>query len=179
MKRKKILFFHFDLGNGGAERVLVNLANSLDSNRYEIEIRTIFDNGPNRELICDNIKYSSVFHCKQFRGISPLLQLLSPKFLHRLFVKEKYDVEIAFREGCPSRIISGGSSEIKKYSWIHTTLKSEDIATRGYRSLKEFRECSKRFRKIAAVSRNVCESVKTWIPDYPNLDVVYNVIDQS
>ena len=55
MKRKKILFFHFDLGNGGAERVLVNLANSLDPEKYDVEIRTLFNTGPNRTLICDAV----------------------------------------------------------------------------------------------------------------------------
>lgn len=179
MKRKKILFFHFDLGNGGAERVLVNLANSLDPEKYDVEIRTLFNTGPNRTLIGDAVRYTYVFNCRQFRGISPLLQVFPPSLLHKLFIRGKYDVEIAFREGCPSRIVSGGSAATDKFSWIHTTLKSEKIAARGYRSMKEFRACCSKFKKIAAVSGSVCESVKKWLPDFSNLGIVYNVINPS
>ena len=177
MKKIKVLFFHFDLGNGGAERVLVNLANGLDPTKYDIEIRTLFDNGPNRCLINDNIKYTSVFNVKPLRGISSALKLLSPSLLHKLFIPDEYDVEIAFREGCPSRIISGGNPKVAKFSWIHTTLQNEKIASRGYRSLKEFRRCCKNFKKIATVSQSVCETVNKWLPGYNNIDVVYNVIE--
>lgn len=179
MKRKKILFFHFDLGNGGAERVLVNLANSLDPEKYDVEIRTIFDNGPNRQMINGNVKYTSVFHRKPFRGGSVLLQLLSPRLLHKLFIKGNYDAEIAFREGCPSRIISGAPDDVRKFSWIHTTLKTEAIAARGYRSLKEFRKCNNRFNKIATVSDSVGQWVKRWLPENENIATVYNVIDSD
>lgn len=178
-KKVKILFFHFDLGNGGAERVLVNLANSLDSKKYDVEIRTLFDNGPNRDIISDKVKYSSVFNFKPIRGVSSLLKLISPSILHKLFIPGKYDVEIAFREGCPSRIISGGDRRIAKYSWIHTTLNTEQMASRGYRNLREFRKCSATFKKIAAVSQSVCEGVKKWIPEFLNVEVVYNVIEPS
>lgn len=44
MPRKiKLLFFHFDLGNGGAEKVLVNLINNLPKDRYDITLKTILE----------------------------------------------------------------------------------------------------------------------------------------
>lgn len=178
-KKIKILFFHFDLGNGGAEKVLVNLANSLDHEKYDVEIRTLFDDGPNKDLISDKVRYSSVFKFKGFRGCTQLLKLLSPRILHKLFIRDKYNVEIAFREGCPSRIVSGGEADTPKFSWVHTTLQDEKIASRGYRSIREFRECNSKFKKIAAVSGSVCDSVKRVLPDYSNFGVVYNVIDPS
>ena len=178
MKKINILFFHFDLGNGGAERVLVNLANALDPQKYNIEIRTIFNSGPNRKRMNPNIKYSSVFNRKAFRGISVLMKLLSPKLLHRLFIKDDYDIEIAFREGGPSRIISGCTNQkTKKFSWIHTTLSDCNIAARGYKNLNEFVECCKRFDGIASVSDVVKKSVERWLPEEIKVTTVYNVIE--
>ena len=46
-KKKKILFFHFDLQGGGAEKVLVNLLNHLNPEKYDITLQTIFGAGPN------------------------------------------------------------------------------------------------------------------------------------
>ena len=36
--RTKILFCHFDLGNGGAEKVLINLLRGLDYSKYDITL---------------------------------------------------------------------------------------------------------------------------------------------
>ena len=44
-KKKKILFFHFDLGGGGAEKVLVNLVNNLNPDKYDITLYTVFNYG--------------------------------------------------------------------------------------------------------------------------------------
>ena len=40
---KKILFLIPSLGHGGAERVLVNLANNLDTEKFEVTVQTLFD----------------------------------------------------------------------------------------------------------------------------------------
>lgn len=42
---KKVLFFIPNLMHGGAEKVLVNLVNNLDRNKYDIIVQTIFDEG--------------------------------------------------------------------------------------------------------------------------------------
>lgn len=178
MKKTKILFFHFDLGNGGAEKVLVNLANGLDKQKYNVEIRTIFNYGPNRYRLAQNVKYTSVFNRKAFRGISVLLKIFSPKILHKLFIKDRYDIEIAFREGGPGRVISGcQDAQTKKYAWIHTTLRNRKIASRGYRNLHEFVKCCMKFDGIAAVSNVVKQSVEQWLPESMNVTTIYNVVE--
>lgn len=47
----KILFFIPTLMHGGAERVLINLVNNLDQNKYEITVQTLFDTGVHLSLI--------------------------------------------------------------------------------------------------------------------------------
>ena len=51
---KKILFFIHDLGPGGAEKVLVNLVNNMDSAKFDITVMTLFDAGINKKYL--NIK---------------------------------------------------------------------------------------------------------------------------
>ena len=38
----RVLFLINSLGGGGAERVLVNLVNNMDLDKFQIEIQTIF-----------------------------------------------------------------------------------------------------------------------------------------
>ena len=44
---KRILFLIHDLGQGGAEKVLVNLVNHMDANQFDITVMSLFDVGIN------------------------------------------------------------------------------------------------------------------------------------
>ena len=68
MSKIKILFIHFDLGNGGAENVLVNLLNNLDPQKYDITLRTIFSGGVNMKRLHSNIKFEPLFPIKATVG---------------------------------------------------------------------------------------------------------------
>ena len=47
---KKILFLIHDLGQGGAEKVLVNLVNHLDKKKFDVTVMSIFDIGENKQF---------------------------------------------------------------------------------------------------------------------------------
>ena len=57
--KRKVLFLIHDLGPGGAEKVLVNLVNGLDKSKFDVSLRTLFDWGPNREMLASDVAYSS------------------------------------------------------------------------------------------------------------------------
>ena len=48
---KKILFIIHDLGHGGAEKVLVNLVNHMDRNKFDITVMSLFDVGVNKQFL--------------------------------------------------------------------------------------------------------------------------------
>ena len=52
----KILFLINTLGGGGAERVLVNLVNSMDKTKFDITIETMFADGINKEFLTSDIR---------------------------------------------------------------------------------------------------------------------------
>ncbi|MCQ2272822.1 MAG: glycosyltransferase [Bacteroidales bacterium] len=177
--KKKILFFHFDLGNGGAERVLVNLANALDKDKYDITVKTLFNYGVNKNLLNSNIRRQWVFDFAPISGINKLLTLFPPKLLHRWFIKDKYDYEIAYLEGSAARIVSGCKNPSAKiFAWIHVEITNLKKYFSSFRSLKEASICYRRFDKIACVSENTKTSFieRTGWHDM-NVQVVHNVID--
>lgn len=170
----KVLFLIHDLGQGGAEKVLVNLVNNLDRTKFDITLISLFGGGINEQFLNKDIKYRSIFS-KNIPGNSKIMKLFSPEQLHKQFIKDVYDIEVSYLEGPAARIVSGCKNPATKLiSWIHVEQHTEEIAAKSFRSFKESVKCYCRFDKIVCVS----ESVKTdFLKIYPMLngaDVLYN-----
>lgn len=171
---KKVLFLIHDLGEGGAEKVLVNLVNNMDISKFDITVMSLFDVGVNKQFLGSQIKYKYFFK-KMFRGNSHLLKLLSPMKLHKLIIKDIYDIEIAYLEGPCARIISGCPiKETKLISWIHIQQKSEKGVARSFRSVLEAKKCYNRFNKIVCVSNSVKKSFEKVFDIQVPMEVYYN-----
>ena len=91
---KKILFLIPNLKHGGAEKVLVNLVNNLDPQKFDITVQTIFDVGVHKGALRPHIKYRSVFKI-EFRGNNRFFQLFPSEFLWRHMIKEHYDIAVS------------------------------------------------------------------------------------
>ncbi|MBQ0102179.1 MAG: glycosyltransferase, partial [Firmicutes bacterium] len=171
----RILFLIHDLGGGGAERVLANLVNNLDPEKYDVTLISLFGGVVNEKLICGRVKYKSVFR-KTFPGNSYVMRLFSPKTLHKLFIKEKYDIEVSFLEGPSARIISGcPDKDVKLVSWFHTCFPDEKKLAEGFNGIKEAEKCFHRFDRLICVSETVKSAVKSIIPSLDTLSVIYNI----
>lgn len=175
MAKIKILFFMFDLGGGGAERVLVNLVNNLDPEKYDIHIRTIFGKGVNEKFLKPNIHFSSFFNRKPFGGFVRLLKLFSPKLLHKIFIKNHYDIEIAFMQHAPTRIISGANANISKFAWVHIVSDETKHLLRSYNSEQEFNKIYNKYDKIAFVSTEAKQTFEKYYRINALKQVVINV----
>lgn len=172
--KKKILFLIHDLGHGGAEKVLVNLVNNMDRSKFDISVTALFGGGVNEQFLKPDIHYRSFFS-REFRGNSHIMKLLSPSQLHKLFIKETYDVEIAYLEGPSARIISGcRAKETKLVSWIHCTMRQESDISIGFRNYREACSCYQRMDTICPVSNGVQSSFLALCPDVQNTKVLYN-----
>lgn len=115
-----ILFLINTLGSGGAEKVLVNLVNQMDSSRFRITVETMFDDGVNVPLLNHDIRYiSKKAPCPH--GIAYLYRFLSSDWLYRYFVgNEKYDILVAYMHGAPVKVIAGcPDPHVKKIAWLH------------------------------------------------------------
>lgn len=172
--KKRILFLIHDLGPGGAEKVLVNLVNNMDRSKFDITVLSLFAGGVNEQFLRSDIHYRTIFS-HMFRGNSHIMKLLSPQQLHKLFIKEKYDIEVAYLEGPSARIISGCPDEnTKLVSWVHIQQKSRKAAARSFQSVRETVFCYDRFDRIVGVSEEVKQTFLAALPVCSPMQVLYN-----
>lgn len=124
---KRLLFGITSLTIGGAERVLVDLANKL-SNKYDITIFTIYSNGELEKQLSKNVKLKTLYNMqysdlsKAQRKIIPLKILLNKKSIYKKYIKGNYNIEIAFLEGPITRLFSVKNKKTRKIAWIHNDI---------------------------------------------------------
>lgn len=171
---KKVLFLIHDLGQGGAERVLVNLVNRLDREKFDISVTALFGGGVNEPLLAPDIRYQAVFS-RTVRGNSHLMKLFSPSQLHRLCVREHYDIEVSYLEGPSARVVSGCTDDATKLvSWIHIEQKARSRAAASFRSDREALRCYRCFDRTVCVSDAVRQDFLRLFPLEHPVDVLYN-----
>ena len=184
---KKILFGITSLTLGGAERVLVDLANKL-CEKYEITIFTIYANGELEKQLSKKVKLKTLFN-KQYselsnleRKIIPLKVLLNKKKIYEKYIKEEYDVEISFLEGPITRLFSLKNEKTKKIAWIHNDISlvfGNGLKAKIKRLIDE--KIYSKYETLVFVSE---ENLKNFNETYKMLsnvkkEVIYNYIDKD
>lgn len=187
---KKIIFGITSLGLGGAERVLVDIANNL-KDIYDITIFTIYAGGAFEKELDKKIKLISIYNnsyesmSKLNKKLIPLKILTCKKQIYNKYIKDKYDIEIAFLEGAITRIFASKSNS-KKIVWIHNDIKQ--VFGNDYKSkIKNNidKDIYSKYDKIVFVSNDNKEAFnKLYIKENnKNLlekeEVCYNYIDRN
>lgn len=171
---KKILFFIPNLSVGGAEKVLVNLVNNLDRNKFDITVLTLFGGGVNERFLKPHIKCKCCFK-KTFRGNSQIFKLFSPKVLYKRFIKEHYDIIVSYLEGTTARIVSGCCDKnTKLVSWIHIQQETKKRLAYSFRSFDEAKKCYERYDNTICVSEYVKNDFSSILNFEGNIEVLYN-----
>ncbi len=175
----RILFLIHDLGQGGAEKVLVNLVNNMDRSKFDISVTVLFGGGVNEQFLKPDIHFHAVFP-KEVPGNSQLMKLLTPRQLHRLCVKERYDIEVSYLEGPSARVISGCTDpETKLVSWIHVEQHAMGKLAGSFRSEKEARACYNRFDQTVCVSQYVHDDFCQLLDFQKPCRVLYNTVESD
>lgn len=157
MKKIKIIFLIHDLMHGGAEKVLLNLVNNMDYEKFDITVQTLFDVGVNKQFVSDKVHYKTVFK-KMFRGNTQYFKLYSPETLYQKYIKEDYDILVAYLEGSCTRIIGGcPDKKVIKIAWRHFA-ENEKEFLKAYRSMKEAKDIYQRFDQVVGVSQTVIDT---------------------
>lgn len=174
----KVLFLIHDLGPGGAEKVLVNLVNNMDREKFDITVMALFGGGVNEQFLKPHIRYVSCFK-HMLRGNSHLMKLMTPKHLHKWLIKDKYDIEVSYLEGPSARIISGcPHTNTKLLTWIHCLPDRKNVAI-GFRSYQEAQKLYSRFEKVVCVSQTARNKYQEVFPEANNVTVLYNTNDTT
>ena len=175
----KILFLIHDLGHGGAEKVLVNLVNNMDRTKFDISVTALFGGGVNEQFLKPDIHFRAVFP-RMIPGNSHWMKLMTPKQLHRLCVKEHYDIEVSYLEGPSARVISGCCDpDTKTACWIHIEQRSPQHTSGSFRTYSEALACYNTFDKILTVSQRVKDTFLQMMPACVPVDVMYNTNESA
>lgn len=182
---KKLLFGITSLTIGGAERVLVDLANEL-CEKYEITIFTIYPNGEFEKSLSPKIKLKSLYN-KQYKELNKIQKVLIPlrvwlqqKNIYKKQIKDDYDVEIAFLEGAITRLFSVKNNETVKIAWIHNDIsKVFGNSLKSKIKLNVDKKIYSKYDKLVFVSN---DNVKKFEEVYKNdvsKEAIYNYINSE
>lgn len=182
---KKIVFGITNLGFGGAERVLVDICNKLKA-KYEITIFTLYPNGEFESQLDSHIQIISLYDKEYFKmnKLSKMkisMQMInanSRKKIYNKYLKDNYDIEIAFLEG-PITWIFGEKGKSRKIAWIHNDIKS--VFGHGQKASLKQRINAKSYNKyddLVFVSQDNLNKFNAFFPNNKvNKQVIYNYID--
>lgn len=176
---KKILFLIHDLGQGGAEKVLVNLVNNMDPSQFDITVMALFGGGVNEQFLSDRIRLIRC-HKKLFPGNSYLMKLFTPRQLYRHYIKDHYDIIVSYLEGPSARIVSGcDDPSTKLISWIHVEQHTIKKLAASFRSDREAMKCYNRFHQTVCVSRFVREDFCRILNFDNPCTILYNTVESE
>ena len=173
----KILFYIDTLEAGGAEKVLRTLVNNMDQSKFAITVMTAFPENADKYLT-PGIAYRSLY-----RHNNKLTQLLlrveaELGLTYRLRIHGDYDVEVAYLECAPTKIIAGSTNQkALKLAWVHCDLekKTADSAAFAAKTKPWYRK----FHKVVFVSQNVRDSFERMYGTEFDTLVLHNVNDEA
>lgn len=198
----KVLFLIHTLGGGGAERVLTDLVNNLSPEVFDITVMTVVDTGIYREKLSNSVMYKSIFRVpRAWKGLSndesgtlnaeagvlskfvarvyALSWSIAPaKLVRKLFIREKFDVEVAFLEGIPAKVISAAPEDtVGKLSWVHTDFSTNHRSKQFFVSNRQELSCYRRFDKVIFLSRTAKDAFQNVVGSIRQPIVLSNYVD--
>lgn len=184
--KKKLLFLIHALNAAGAQRVLLELVNNIDFERFDVTVQTIYDHGELIEQLDPRIRYRSIIRTK-----NPLLKRLygallrrvvTPKSIYRRYVEDGYDYAVAYLEGECTRIISGCTNpKTKTVAWVHADFEKLFVCDKVYKNTAEHKKTYQTFDKIVCVSQGGKRGFQSRFGAEwgDKLTVKYNMIDSE
>ena len=188
MKKKKVLFLIESFIVGGAEKVLIDIVNNLNQEKYDITICSVFKHSVYKgydksfdKPFKTHIKYRYLIdnRIKIFYILFNYLLNKIPNVLYQLYIGNRYDTVVAFYEGLPTYWISRAKLKgCKRIAWLHT---STELSQQGknQKALNKQQNYYAQFNQIIAVSQGVADSFTQLFPTLSNINVIYNPINTT
>lgn len=182
--KKRIVFGITSLDYGGIEISLVDLVNKL-VNYYDITVLTLYSGGDLIPKINRKVKIESIYKHKYLtstndqRRKTSLKLMLAGRTIYNAFLKNKYDVEIAFMEGPMTMFMSIPNEKVKKIAWVHTNISKNQTGIKKHLKKGQNNKVYSNYDKIIFSGNIVQETFNKYyyvnVPQY----VIPNYIDIS
>lgn len=180
--KQDVLILIDSLAEGGAEKVLVDVVNNINKDKYNIEVKTIYNEGIYRKQLNEYIKYSSVIKKPNIwkkRIVNRLVKYLPSRIIYMLFINSSYDVEVAFLEFLATKVLTGSSSKAVKVAWLHTDIFEHEGSTSLFSSKKKLLKGYQNFDKIVCVSDATREKFCNETNLYQETITIYNPVNKE
>lgn len=166
MKKKKILFVIESLAGGGAEKVLTTLVKNIDQTKFDVTVLTVVKTGVYVEEVVKYCRIISILPDYQTLNnpISKMKYKMDYKKIYtddckktyQKYVKDEYDVEVAFVEGFVTKLVAASwNKQSKKYAWVHTDMIKNNHADANYVDFEQQKNVYAIYDSIFAVSEYV------------------------
>ena len=186
---KKILIFVESLNEGGVTKVLLDLLENINREKYDITVMTLYNQGVYISEVKQYARYTYCFNIPNFNDHSLKAELyrkywggmlrLPESFMYKCFVKEKYDIEIAFMHGWSTKVISGSNNKkSKKIAWVHVDLVTWNRVDGVFKNLEHHKKAYSKFNEVICVSQTVKEGIEKKY-NVKNARVLYNPINRE
>ncbi len=180
---KRIMFFSESLNGGGAEAALTRIIELLSS-KHDITVFSQTDGEKHTEQIkalCNHRPFtkksgSSLLNKLIIKGFISL----PPAVVSRLYLRGRYDIEVACCEGFSAKIIGASKRKSYKVAYIHTDFVNNPWSAGVYKDgEQEEKECYSKFDKIICVSQTIRDSFVQKYGMAEKTEVMYNLIDDK
>lgn len=185
LMKKEILIIHETLKGGGAEKVLIDILNHIDYDRYNLTLLLIFNAGIYKDQIPKEVKVLTMFSEKlslvhYFCAKFSLYKCRNTYFkylLLRLLKGLQFDATVSFMEGYScvmhSLILDKGKRNI---SWVHTNLAINNWCLNAFQSIEEQRQIYEKMDDVVFVSQGARDAFNE-IFNTQRSTIVHNLID--
>lgn len=190
--KKNILITQIHMAVGGIETVLLNLLNTLDKEKYNIDLVLYYPRGEFIDKIPNWVNVIPVWNETKHKDFwkdiimsrNVVKRVLKNLLVNNLTVKhfvsnKQYDVSISFSGyHIFSNAFAAKSNAKKKLIWVHTDFaKQFEIREEFKKQFKKIYKQYKYFDKIVCVSKSVCDEFKKFKPELSDkLDYCWNII---
>ena len=181
------------LSGGGTEKVLIDILQNMDYDRFEVTLFLEFVEGvyvsdiPSDVEMLSLYKKHTIWHDRWFRLLRMLhIYICYHSFVYRFLVRhllrrKRFDTIISFMEGNALKFHSYVCDKAdNNVSWVHVDLKRKHWSLDFFRNNQDELDAYQRMDKIVCVSEDVKRTLGGL---YPALTekciVIYNLIDQE
>lgn len=181
---KKLLIIMESMQGGGAERVLLNLLESIDKNRYDLTLLIVFRRGVLLQSIPKDIKTLFLYPGKP-HGLRRLIEhfVIGRDYLYRRDVRRltagmEWDTIVSFMEGPTLKIHNCILDKGKRnVSWVHANLLVGHWTKFLYHDDNDEAEDYKELDKIVFVSQGAKDAfIKKFGISDDRVEIIHNVI---
>ncbi|WP_379967818.1 glycosyltransferase [Epilithonimonas sp. UC225_85] len=135
-QKTKVLFRHRSMEMGGVEKVILSLLENLDKNKLDITYIVSLHQGELRDKVPSHVHYVKINTGKEdfskntiINKIQTITRGLKIKFLEKfpaltdhIYLRKKFDVEIASTYADYNSVIKSPNKKSKKIGWLHSDI---------------------------------------------------------